>query len=874
MTDRLIEDPAEGRRGDAAAARELARRLPELRSVSGFPKAEDGAILRISLPPAYTPCPNPFLRDWLKASEPEGYGEEPYIDPGPFASDVSVGKGHAIYKAHSFPTKVPHEAIMRFILHYTRPGDVVLDGFCGTGMTGVAAQACGAPEPEVRARIEAEMGKVRWGPRRAVLQDLSPSATFIAAGVNLPIDAQAFDRGSREILERFDAEWGWMYETTHRDGRKGAIDYTVWSEVFTCPHCGGEVVFYDAAFDPSTGKVKESFRCPSCGAGLSKDPLDRRKVPVRTLAGDVIERIEFRPVRIHYRVGRARFEKQPDDGDLDVLRRIASVRVPPFPTDPIPLEHMYHGSRLGPKGFTRVHHLFSDRALAALAVLWNWCSAEEDPMLRLALLFWVEQAIWGLSWMNRYQPIQFGRVGGSQVNRAQSGVYYVPALHSECSVRYNLEGADPRKGKRTSLVKTWATSPARPGQVVISTASSTQLDLPDDSVDYIFVDPPFGQNIYYADLGYLVERWHGVVEDPGEEAIVDRNKERPKGLPEYQELMEACFREFSRVLKPGRWLTVEFNNSSNQVWLAIQEALSAAGFVVADTRVFDKEQGSYRQVTAKNAVKRDLIISAYKPARELEERFSVVAGSEEGAWAFVREHLAHLPVTEGKRGQALLVRERMADRLYDRMVAYHVHRGYAPPLTAAEFYAGLEQRFPVRDGMYFLPEQVEAYERHRMTFKELAQAELFVTNESSAIQWLRRFLKERPRPFSEIQPAFFRELQAGLPDWEDLPDLKVLLEENFLQDEKGRWYVPDPRKATDLEKLRTKALLKEFQAYAEGRGRLERFRSEAVKAGFKDAWARRDFGLIVKVGDRLPPDCFAEDEQLLYYYDNAKRLRS
>ncbi len=101
-----------------------------------------------------------------------------------------------------------------------------------------------------------------------------------------------------------------------------------------------------------------------------------------------------------------------------------------------------------------------------------------------------------------------------------------------------------------------------------------------------------------------------MIEDPGEEAIVDRNKPRPKQLPEYQDLMEACFREFHRVLKPGRWMTVEFNNSSNLVWLAIQAALAAAGFVVADTRIFDKEHLSYRQTTATNAVKRDLIISA------------------------------------------------------------------------------------------------------------------------------------------------------------------------------------------------------------------------------------------------------------------------
>jgi hypothetical protein len=100
------------------------------------------------------------------------------------------------------------------------------------------------------------------------------------------------------------------------------------------------------------------------------------------------------------------------------------------------------------------------------------------------------------------------------------------------------------------------------------------------------------------------------------------------------------------------------------------------------------------------------------------------------------------------------------------------------------------------------------------------------------------------------------------------------LEENFLQDDHDRWFVPDPKKAGDLERLRSKALVKEFATYAESKGRLDRFRSEAIRAGFKDAWARRDFAIIKKVGSRLPDDAFAEDAQLLYYYDNAVKLQT
>ncbi|MDF1597028.1 MAG: DNA methyltransferase [Acidimicrobiia bacterium] len=118
-----------------AAREELRRQLPELRKLPGFPIGSDEDILRMSVPPYYTACPNPFIEDWLEETSPDGYEERKYVDPGPYATDVTAGTGNLVYKAHSYPTKVPHEVIAKFILHYTRPGDVVLDGFAGTGMT-------------------------------------------------------------------------------------------------------------------------------------------------------------------------------------------------------------------------------------------------------------------------------------------------------------------------------------------------------------------------------------------------------------------------------------------------------------------------------------------------------------------------------------------------------------------------------------------------------------------------------------------------------------------------------------------------------------------------------------------------------------------
>ena len=194
---------------------------PEFRQTEDFPIGSDADILAMSDPPYYTACPNPFLEDFITH-----YGQ-PY-DPDvpysrkPFAVDVSEGKTDSLYKAHAYHTKVPHLAIVPSILHYTEPGDIVLDGFCGSGMTGVAAQWCGTAPEKFRRELEAVwehegFGKPTWGLRRSVQCDLSPAATFIAANYNLPFDVDAFVQAGRQLLDEIERELGWM-GLDHRTG--------------------------------------------------------------------------------------------------------------------------------------------------------------------------------------------------------------------------------------------------------------------------------------------------------------------------------------------------------------------------------------------------------------------------------------------------------------------------------------------------------------------------------------------------------------------------------------------------------------------------------------------------------------------------------
>ena len=610
----------------------------------------------------------------------------------------------------------------------------------------------------------------------------------------------------------------------------------------------------------------------------------------------------MRPVLINYSVGGTKYEKRPDAEDLKLLERIAQMPLPiELPTQGFPKHDSSngrcrssggccHSAGLADKGFSNVHHVFLPRAAQSLGALWRHAGAISDSRIRKMLLWFIEQAIWSMSVLNRYRP-----TGYSQVSQYLTGVYYISSQCSELSPWYVLSG----KSRRLSGV--FQAFRGIESESAIQTGTCANLALPNACIDYVFTDPPFGENINYADLNFLVEAWHGVSTDALPEAIVDQSKK--KGVHEYQGLMRNCFQEYHRVLKPGRWITVVFSNSSNAIWRAIQEAMGSAGFVIADVRTLDKQQGSYRQVTS-SAVKQDLVISAYKPTEELENRFVIGHSTADDAWAFVREHLRNVPVFVGRSSVVELVVERTAQMLLDRMIAFHVQHGISVPLSGPEFLQGLSQRFPERDGMYFLPDQVTEYDRKRTTATELRQLSFFVNDEHSAIQWIRQQLQDKPQSFQDLQPQFMRELQAWAKH-EQTVELKVILDQNFLHyDGRGpvpsqihsylstnfkdlrnldkedskliekardRWYVPDPNKQADLDQIRERALLKEFEEIKESsQRRIKQFRTEAVRTGFKACWQERDYATIVKVAAKLPETVLQEDEKLLMYVDNAQ----
>lgn len=892
----------------------LAEKLkdPAFREIEGFPIGSDEDILALSDPPYYTACPNPFLWDFVQ-NHGKRYDSALVYSKEPFAADVSEGKQDPIYNAHSYHTKVPHKAIMRYILHYTQPGDLVFDGFCGTGMTGVAAQLCGNKNAvlELGYKVEGDGrileeetlddGKKTWtefsklGARKVVLNDLAPAATFIASNYNTAFDLINFESEAGEILEKVEKECGWMYLTKHPDGRTGKINFTIWSDIFVCNSCSGEINFWESAIDKTNAEVRDEFNCPHCGVELSKKSMERAWTSTFDQAlGKNVKQKKQIPVLINYCLDDSskRYEKTPDPHDLEIIRKSENQSIDSwFPTVSIPT-----GDKTSEPiniGVTHVHHFYTKRNLAALASVYKYISSAQTRFLFTGFIS-------GATKLNQLHLKNYIFGGGGANPGPRKGVIYSPSISLESSVTKIL-----RERLKTQLRSFQSLNLDRSNNFLISTSSAANLvenEKLENTLDYVFIDPPFGSNLMYSELSHTWESWLKVFTNNKQEAI--ENKTQKKSSHEYRVLMSSCFENIYRMLKPGRWMTVEFSNTQASVWNNIQTAISSAGFIVGNVSVLDKKQGGLNAIVGPTAVKQDLVISAYKPDGELERRFSDAKEEVDSVWDFVRTHLKYLPVTK-RSGRGLeFIAERDPRIIFDRMVAWYVRHSTPVPMSTQEFQSGLFQKFIERDGMIFLQDQVTEYDKKRLQVSVAPQMEMFVSDERSAIDWLADFLKRRPSTYQDLSTEFMSQLGAGWKKHESKPELSALLEDNFLRYDgtgdvpsqihsylssnhkdlrgmekdspalvakaKDRWYVPDPNKAQDLEKKREKALLKEFETYKAFTGRkIKESRLEVLRAGFRAAWAAKDYKTIIGIANKLPEETLQEDEKLLTLYDLA-----
>ncbi|MDH1603513.1 DNA methyltransferase [Empedobacter sp. GD03739] len=852
---------------------ELRKKLPELKEIEGFPIGDDEDIINLSDPPFYTACPNPWINDFIaeweeekKQLEKEGKRVPDFEVSEPYAADVSEGKNDPLYNAHSYHTKVPPKAIMRYLLHYTQPGDIVYDGFGGSGMTGVASNNLSSENEVKQLGFDVQKGNVlsnnnvisKLGKRNSIISDISPAATHLSYNNSSSFNVKEFENHANRILNKTIKEFEWMFQTVDPiDNKLYDVEYFVWSEISTCSSCDGDLIFSQIAFDESYN-LKEEILCPKCNSQVDK----RKLVPqYETVFDNVLKNVVENPKRevvlICYKKKSKKHYKKPDSRDIELIDKINQLSIDFRSTYEIPDMQMMRVGRMKSSKIEFTHQFFTKRILYIISYMWNEANKIEDKRIKEIIRYWLDSHFVNLSYRNRYRP------NVSFPYNPMTGVFYIPMMCSE---------PNPFVAYKNKIRKiTTAFIDYIDSFSILSTNSAVLSQINTNSIDYIFTDPPFGENIYYSDLNFFTESWYKVFTETKTEAIVDKVKNKNEFV--YNDLVTSSFKDYFRVLKPGNWMTVVFSNTKASIWNGIQLAITNSGFVIANVAALDKKQGTFQAVNTTTAVKQDLVISCYKPSSEFDTKFQASQHSPMGVWDFVEEHLSHLPIHLVKDNATTAVVERSAKILFDRLIAFYVQRSLPVPIDAGKFQEGLKERFVERDGMYFTQEQVEEYERKKAEVPEFIQMSLFVGSEQDAVYWLRQLLEKEPKTEQDLHPLWMREVAGNMRKGDSLPEMRQILEENFLKDDTGKWYVPDIHNAAQKQQLREKRLLKIFEDYkteaAKPKGKLKEVRVEALRVGFKQCYQDKDFKTIVTIGDRIPNNLLMEDEVLLQFYDIA-----
>ena len=544
--------------------------------------------------------PNPNLRAFVEAhllERPYDPETDKYDVPA-FDHPIETTKATAIYNMHTYWSKKPHDAIRQYIRHYTKPGDLVLDPFCGSGGTALAALMEG---------------------RKAIAIDRSPAATFITKNYCAPVDVEELKAAFEELKKKVKPEIDWLYETKcDRCGGKATTAYTVYSQVFQCPRCMEKVALFDCQEvegRTQKGKLKKIRVCPHClGRGVQEQIKSTGEhfgaVPV--LVSFICEN-GCKPARDERR------HEDPDPRkrefferyDMGKINEIESKEIPYWYPDAdlaksIPYR-MLHKKDFRPEDASRLKDLFTKRNMWALAAI---RSAVNDlslnPDLKASFLFVLTGILLGMSRMNRYRP------DVSFPTNVMGGTYYLPQISEETAPLKHFEN------KFNKVAKAYQSLPndLKNFPFIISTANASRdNDFVSNTIDYIFTDPPYAGNIQYGELNFVWEAWLGFDTHWHDEEIIV-NEVRGKTLEDWGRDMRKAMSECFRVLKPGRAISLCYHDTSEGTWALIQDIMAEVGFVVeksSSALFIDTDQKSYNQLTADKVNKRDLIINFRKP---------------------------------------------------------------------------------------------------------------------------------------------------------------------------------------------------------------------------------------------------------------------
>ncbi|MCK4224956.1 MAG: hypothetical protein KAX39_07230 [candidate division Zixibacteria bacterium] len=594
----------------------------------------------------------------------------------------TIAKPHTpVYKMHRYFARRPYSVFRELIKHYSNPGNIILDPFCGGGVTVVEGLTL---------------------KRKVIGVDINPMATFITRMEVIDVDLDELQQAFAEIEAKVKDEIFELYMTKCPKCEKNTpADWFEWSTVIQCENCGEDIIIAKTK-KTSPGR----YQCAECKKAIIPS-RSKRKGLVLCLVGG----------RCHYCMNE--FCQEPSGDELkmlDVFDNMVREKKVDYPTDRLPPSNLERESALFAKGITHYYRMFTPRNLIACSTLngsieQGKYSREIYELLKLTFsstLNWATK----MSYRKRGKPVGWGRHD-----------FWPPEVFCEINIwnsfknRFKATLAGKKESQRTigkvkietTLLPEDLEENAETNAWVL-TQSSHNLPISDEAIDVIVTDPPYGGNVNYAELCNFYVIWNkdlfGLTNliDNQKEAIFDRNPdfEGAKTIKEYRNLMVEIFQECRRVLKPNGWMVMTFHSREFRVWNAIHLAAHDAGFSLAeedgmiyqasikafDTAVYLKRSGSMLG---------DFVVSFQKAERLPHKKIIPYVEVEKKIQELAAESILH---HGGKEGGASI------STIHMKLIPFLLNNDLLEKIQEKNLPSYLRESFTEKDGKWYFKENL------------------------------------------------------------------------------------------------------------------------------------------------------------------------
>ena len=168
---------------------------------------------------------------------------------------------------------------------------------------------------------------------------------------------------------------------------------------------------------------------------------------------------------------------------------------------------------------------------------------------------------------------------------------------------------------------------------LITNDDAKKINLPDNSIDYIFTDPPYGDTVPYFEQSILWNNWLGNQVNYNNEIVISDSKERSKNMDNFKKDIYASIKEIHRVLKNGKYFSITYHSISGKEWYALTTACLELGFEIYDFNLLLQKTFSPRQINKKQTVKGDILITFKKT----EDKIEVINMNSDETKDFIKE---------------------------------------------------------------------------------------------------------------------------------------------------------------------------------------------------------------------------------------------